>query len=101
MLTIRKRIAQSLWRQGYVLNEIFFVSKTHRLILVPNILLLWILGLVHRQESGWRMKMLTGLRMIENIPLQCLYGVHKDNFNFTRSCYRITFNNVCVVRMSF
>jgi hypothetical protein len=98
MLTIRNRIAQSLWGQGYELDENFLVSKTHRLVLVSNILLLWILGLLHLRESDRNLKMLTGLGMIETIPLQCLYVVHKDNFNFNfsaTSCYHIVFNNVC------
>jgi hypothetical protein len=52
MLTIRKQIAPSLWRQDYVLDEIFLVSKTHRVVLGSHIFLLWILGLLHRRESG-------------------------------------------------
>jgi hypothetical protein len=42
--------------------------------------------------------MLTGLGIIETMPLQCLYVVHKYNVNFNfsaRSCYHIVFNNVC------
>jgi len=83
MLTTRSRIAQSLWRQGNVLDENSLVFKTHRVVLVSNNLLLWILGLLHWRECGRRVEMPTGLEMIETIPLQCLYDVHKDNYNFT------------------
>ena len=98
MLTIRNRLSQSLWRHGFMLDEIFLVSKTHDLVLVSNVLLLWIQGLLHYRECGRGVKLPTGLGMIETVLLECLYDAHNGNFKFTfnaRSCYHIVFNNVC------
>ena len=103
MLTIRNRIAQSLWRQGYVLDEISIVSETQRVVMVSNILLLWILGLLHRRECGRRVNIAIGLGMIETALLQCLYDVHKDTLilSLMPDLLTISFLIMCVIRMSF
>jgi hypothetical protein len=95
MLTVRSWIA--LRAQGNVMDDNSLAFKTHKLVLISNNLLLWIMGLLHWREWGRRLEMPTGLGMIENIPLQCLYDVHKDNYNFNfnaRSCYHIVFHNM-------